>query len=100
MLRITEDGPKLVLYGQLAGPFVAELESAWNKSLAVVDLTDVTFVDESGARVLCAMKDAGVRFVARGVDTKDLLEGLNCKKTAPPLRRCLSWLASDKCRKD
>lgn len=99
MLRITEDGPKLVLYGQLAGPWVAELESAWDKSLAVVDLTDVTFVDEAGARVLCAMKDAGVRFVARGVDTKHLLEGLKCKQ-APPLRRCLSWLASDKCRKD
>jgi anti-anti-sigma regulatory factor len=99
MLRITEDGSKLVLHGQLAGPWVAELQSSWNKSLAVVDLTDVTFVDEAGARVLCAMKDAGVRFVATGVDTKHLLEDLKCKQ-APPLRRCLSWLASDKCRKD
>jgi anti-anti-sigma regulatory factor len=96
MLRITATEAKLTLYGQLAGPWVAELKSAWDESLLVVDLTDVTFVDEAGARVLCAMKDAGVRFVARGVDTKQLLDDLN-EKAAPPLRRCLSWLA---CRKD
>jgi anti-anti-sigma regulatory factor len=96
MLRITTTEAKLTLHGQLAGPWVAELKSAWDESLRVVDLTDVTFVDEAGARVLCAMKDAGVRFVARGVDTKQLLDELN-QKAAPPLRRCLSWLA---CRKD
>jgi hypothetical protein len=99
MLRITNFERTLTLHGQLAGPWVAELESAWDKSLQVVDLTDVTFVDEAGARVLCAMKDAGVRFVATGVDTKHLLDELK-RKTAPPLRRCLSWLASDACRKD
>jgi anti-anti-sigma regulatory factor len=100
MLRITTDGTeKLVLHGQLAGPWVEELKTAWDKPLRLVDLTDVTFVDEAGARVLCAMKDAGVRFVARGVDTKHLLEELK-RKTTPPLRRCLSWLASDACRKD
>src|SRR5580658_4595805 len=38
MLRITATESKLTLHGQLAGPFVAELESAWNKSLSVVDL--------------------------------------------------------------
>src|SRR6201986_3524612 len=98
MLRITEDGPKLVLYGQLAGPWGAELQSAWNKELTVVDLTDVTFVDEAGARLLCSMKDKGVKFVARGVDTKQLLDEFKCK-AAIPRRRCLSRLASDKCRK-
>jgi hypothetical protein len=91
MLRITNAEQKLVLHGQLAGPWVAELKAAWDSSLRVVDLTEVTFVDEAGARVLCAMKEAGVRFVARGVDTKHLLEDLN-RKTAPSLRRCLCWL--------
>jgi anti-anti-sigma regulatory factor len=95
MLRITATEAKLTLDGQLAGPWVAELKSAWVESLRVVDLTNVTFVDEAGARVLCAMKDAGVRFVARGVDTKQLLDDLN-QKAAPPLRRCLSWLARGK----
>jgi ABC-type transporter Mla MlaB component len=103
MLKITttqtEDRQKLVLHGQLAGPWVAELQAAWDKSLSVVDLTDVTFVDEAGAQVLCAMKNAGVRFLARGVDTKYLLDDLK-RKTTPPLRRCLSWLAKDACQKD
>lgn len=111
MLRITtaetENQQKLVLHGQLAGPFVAELKTIWEKSgwpkaggiKCVLDLTDVTFIDEEGARVLCAMKDAGVRFIASGVDTKQLLEDLK-RKTALPLRRCLSWLTSDTCRKD
>jgi hypothetical protein len=100
MLRITEDADKLTLHGQLAGPWVAELESSWNKSLRVVDLTDVTFIDEAGARVLCAMKDEGVKFIARGVDTKHLLDGLKCKTQAPALRRCLCWMAKDMGRKD
>jgi anti-anti-sigma regulatory factor len=95
MLRITTTEAKLTLHGQLAGPWVEELKSAWDESLRMVDLTDVTFVDEAGARVLCEMKDAGVRFVARGVDTKQLLNDLNCK-AAPPLRRCLSWMARRK----
>ena len=99
MLRIITTESKLTLHGQLAGPWVQELKVAWNESLRVVDLTDVTFVDEAGARVLCAMKDAGVKFVARGVDTKHLLDDLK-RKTAPPLRRCLSWLSKDACRKD
>ena len=107
MLRITttetETQQTWILQGQLAGPWVAELRASWNASLKrkkyVVDLTDVTFVDESGVSVLRAMQDAGVKFIACGVDTKDVLEGLK-RKTVPPLRRCLSWLASDACRKD
>lgn len=94
MLRITEDANKLILHGQLAGPWVSEFESAWNKSLQIVDLTDVTFVDEAGARVLCSMHEAGVSFIARGVDTKHLLDDLK-RKTAPSLRRCLCWMAKD-----
>jgi len=88
----------LVLEGQLAGPFAEELESSWDGAKCVVDLTGVTFVDEAGARVLCAMKKAGVRFIAGGVDTKQILAGLG-SKDAPPLRRCLSWLSGG-CRKD
>jgi anti-anti-sigma regulatory factor len=103
MLRITttetENRPRLVLQGQLAGPWVAELQSSWDAirgagQKSIVDLTDVTFIDEEGARVLCAMKSAGVRFIANGVDTKHLLDELQ-RKTAPPLRRCLSWLSRD-----
>jgi hypothetical protein len=97
VLRITSTDTTLVLEGQLAGPFAEELESSWDGAKCVVDLTGVTFVDEAGARVLCAMKKAGVRFIAGGVDTKQILAGLGGKQ-APPLRRCLSWLSG--CRKD
>jgi hypothetical protein len=101
MLRITttetENRQKWFLEGQLAGPFVAQLRSTWHgamkSSKCVVDLTGVTFVDEAGALVLCEMKTAGVRFIASGVDTKHLLDDLK-RKTAPPLRRCLSFLTA------
>jgi anti-anti-sigma regulatory factor len=100
MLRITTsetgNSQKWILEGQLAGPSAGELQASWKTagggaSKCVVDLTGVTFVDEAGALVLREMKDAGVRFIARGVDTMHLLEDLK-RKTAPPLRRCLSWL--------
>jgi anti-anti-sigma regulatory factor len=94
VLRITSTNSLLVLEGQLAGPFAEELQSSWDGSKCVVDLTGVTFVDEAGARVLLAMKEAGVRFIACGVDTKQILAGLG--KEAPSLRRCLSWM----CRKE
>jgi anti-anti-sigma regulatory factor len=109
MLRITtsetDNRQKWILQGQLAGPWVAELQSSWDKVResglkSVVDLTDVTFVDEAGARVLCAMKRAGVKFIANGVDTKHLLEEAT-RKTEPALRRCLSWLScGEPSRKD
>jgi anti-anti-sigma regulatory factor len=98
MLRITTGETKWILQGQLAGPWAAELRSAWvgaSKSMRfIVDLTGVTFVDEAGALVLCEMKSAGVRFIAGGVDTKHLLDDLK-RKTAPPLRRCLSFLTGE-----
>jgi hypothetical protein len=103
MLRITTTATaalqKWTLQGQLAGPWVEELQTSWDQvreaghpHKSVVDLTDVTFIDEAGARVLLAMKEAGVKFIAGGVDTKHLLDDLK-KKTAPPLRRCLSWMS-------
>ena len=101
MLRITTTVAghlqKWTLQGQLAGPWVAELQSSWDLAgqphKSVVDLTDVTFIDEAGAKVLCAMKESGVKFIAAGVDTKHLLDDLK-RKTQPPLRRCLSFLTS------
>jgi hypothetical protein len=107
MLRITtteaEGKQKWILQGQLAGPFAAELKAAWEiapkNQRCVVDLTDVTFVDEAGALVLCAMKSSGVRFIAQGVDTKHLLDDLT-RKAQPSLRRCLSWLTCADARKE
>jgi anti-anti-sigma regulatory factor len=71
------------LCGQLAGAWVQELRSCWERARrsaaapgSVVDLSDVTFIDENGERLLAEMRNAGVEFHATGVETKDLLENL------------------------
>src|SRR5260370_38331898 len=102
MLKITNTGTateqKWILYGQLSGPWVAELQSSWEKTRfesngrrCVVDLTDVTFIDERGESVLRGMRSQGAEFVARGVDTKQVLADLESKLTRP-MRRCLAHL--------
>ena len=102
MLKITNTGTatedKWVLYGQLSGPWVAELKSNWEKTRlesdgrrCVVDLTDVTFIDERGESLLRAMRSQGAEFVARGVDTRQMLAELKSKKRRP-LRKCLAHL--------
>ena len=69
-----------MLCGQLAGPWVEELRGCWNHARGasplerqVVDLSDVTFIDEAGEQLLSEMHGAGVEFVAAGVETKHLL---------------------------
>jgi hypothetical protein len=42
----------------------------------MVDLSDVTFIDENGESLLSEMRSAGVQFVATGVETKHLLQNL------------------------
>jgi hypothetical protein len=52
----------------------------------VVDLSDVTFIDENGEKLLSQMGNEGAEFVAAGVETVDLLK--NLKVTGKrPLRR-------------
>jgi len=87
MLKITHSATfneqRWVLCGQLAGPWVAELRSNWDKvrdptrgRRYVIDLSDVTLIDESGERLLGELKEQRAEFVARGVYTKHLLENL------------------------
>jgi anti-anti-sigma regulatory factor len=47
---------------------------------AVVDLSDVTFIDQSGEMLLSEMSSDGAEFVAAGVETKHLLETLHVTK--------------------
>src|SRR5580698_634117 len=100
MLRInyvqTDAERRWTLCGQLRGPWVEELAGCWRQlrgndsgSRSVVDLTDVTFIDESGERLLSEMRGKGVEFVAAGVDTKHLLEDLKGQE-ARPLRRFIA----------
>ena len=108
MLRIThketETEQRWTLCGQLAGPWVVELRACWEHrgqagidAHAVVDLSDVTFIDESGEQLLSEMRRGGAEFVARGVDTKHLLKHLKSKGERPLRRFIGPW--ADCCQK-
>ena len=83
MLRITvhEDGAlwRLHLAGRLEGPWVAETENTWGSAPVSgrrieIDMTEVTWIDEAGRRLLQAMNQAGARFIAKGVAMEALVE--------------------------
>jgi len=103
MLRITRSQTdkelRWTLCGQLTQPWVAELRECWEQgnrcavhSRTVVDLSDVTFIDESGERLLSEMRSAGAEFLAAGVDTRHLLKNLEAEGERP-VRRFLTPLA-------
>jgi hypothetical protein len=101
MLKITFDESRWILCGQLSGPWVTELRSAWEgvrcrseQASYVVDLSNVTSIDERGETLLRAMKKDGARFVARGIDMKHILSHLR-SNAKPSLRRSLAHLDCD-----
>ena len=73
-----------VLFGQLTGRSVEELRNSWKNELSaasntprIIDLTDVTFVDEKGESLLRELETEGVEFVGNcGVETRHLIENL------------------------
>jgi ABC-type transporter Mla MlaB component len=108
MLRIThaqtETEERWTLCGQLTRPWVAELRACWENgrqvgvtARKVVDLSDVTFIDESGEKLLSEMGSDGAEFIAAGVETKHLLKNLKGKGQRP-LRRFIG-LAANHCEK-
>ena len=100
MLRVTIfDSPReqrLVLEGRLTEPWLAELELAWKQTQTVrqgrkcvVDLTGATLIDEHGKRILIAMCNEGVQFIAHGVATIHLIKEIR--------RKCWRQQASERC---
>jgi anti-anti-sigma regulatory factor len=89
-IRSTQDQDTWILEGRLAGQVVNELTASWRQRhdrggrRFVVNLVDVTSVDERGEQALMAMMMDGAEFVVRGVYTKGLLESLSerCKREA------------------
>jgi hypothetical protein len=108
MLRVcysdTIRGQRWTLCGHLAGPWVDEFRSCWRQArsrtpraaAAVVDLSDVIFIDEAGEELLTEMHSAGVEFIATGVENKHMLANLEAKGKRP-LRRQMDCLGAD-CR--
>jgi len=87
MLRIThartETEQRWTLCGQLTRPWVGELRASWEEGRqvgvhvrTVVDLSDVTFIDESGEKLLSEIRSEGAEFIAAGVETTYLLKNL------------------------
>src|SRR5258708_32244607 len=108
MLRIThaqtETEQRWTLCGQLTRPWVSELRAGWEhgrqvgvNARTVVDLRDVTFIDESGEKLLSEMGSDGAEFIAAGVETKHLLKNLKGKGERP-LRRFF-WDPPHQCEK-
>ena len=94
MLRVsysdTAGGQRWSLYGRLAGPWVDELRSCWKYARdraplarAIVDLKEVTFIDQAGEALLAEMRSAGAELVAAGVENQHLLATLDNHKSPP-----------------
>lgn len=82
----TTDGQHWSLHGRLAGPWVDELRSCWKyahgrapRARAIVDLKEVTFIDQAGETLLAEMRSAGAEFIVRGVEHQHLLATLDNK---------------------
>jgi anti-anti-sigma regulatory factor len=103
MLRIINSSTvtvqRWILCGQIAGRWVREFRSNWVAEIdgahprrRIVDLTEVTFVDESGEALLRELKGEGAEFVGDcGVETRDLVENLRAGGISP-VRKNLSRL--------
>ena len=85
MLKITiHDTPdclRFQLEGRLVGAWVAELEQCWRTAASigggrnvVIDLKDVTFIDDSGKRLLSGLRHKGATFSARDAMTRAIVE--------------------------
>jgi anti-anti-sigma regulatory factor len=85
MLRINiENGllaTRMKLEGKLAHEWVAEAENVWTRLRAsngtktvVVDLFDVTFVDDAGWQLLAQLHHAGAKLVGAGPMMSALIE--------------------------
>ncbi len=85
MLKITTqsdpDRVRLKLDGKLAGPWVEELARTWEATTGgserrpiVVNLSEVTFIDADGKRLLARMFQQGAELEAGGCMTKCVIE--------------------------
>jgi hypothetical protein len=83
----TTEGQRWSLHGRLAGPWVDELRSCWKyarerapRARAIVDLKEVTLIDQAGETLLAEMRRAGAELIATGVEHQYLLATLDNHK--------------------
>lgn len=91
-ISIIEEGSRrrLMLEGRLAGPWTAEVESAWKTAhehlegrKLIVDLRNVTFISTDGEGTLFKLMRDGAKFSCRDVLTSHVLKQLarRCRGT-------------------
>ena len=94
-IAITETATELrwTLQGQLVAPWVRELRKSWKAAKQtrdgrtyVVDLNDVTLIDEDGEKLLRTMAREFVTLIGKGVFIKELIEELRRGNKRGPVR--------------
>lgn len=74
------DGPTLKMAGKLVGEWAEEARSLVTTEIVpkglIVDLTDVSYIDSAGQRLLTWLGGVGAVFVARNVYTAAICERL------------------------
>lgn len=94
-ITITETAKEMrwTLQGRLVAPWVRQLRKSWNAAnqtregrTPVVDLVDVTLIDEGGEKLLRTMAREGVQLIGNGVFMKNLLEELQMGNKRGPVR--------------
>jgi anti-anti-sigma regulatory factor len=92
MLMITEqrnvDALIFLLAGVLAGDWAAEFNRCWRNatrastaSRVIVDLTEVTFVDDLGRKALSLVMKEGAELIARDVLMKSIVEEITAESS-------------------
>jgi hypothetical protein len=95
-INITDlpDEQRWSLQGQLVGQWAAELRLTWREERhegdtrrCIVELIDVTFIDQTGEAVLAEIMSQGAELVASDVYTKHLLENLCSESKRTRMKR-------------
>jgi RND family efflux transporter MFP subunit len=78
---------KWILCGCLSGPWVDELSACWKVNhrtdagrACIVDLNEVTFIDQSGEQFLRILAEDGVQFTGSGIFIKHVIEHLSVRR--------------------
>jgi hypothetical protein len=94
MLKITRHistgSRHLTVEGRLIGPWVNELEQAWNGirqsegGPLVVDLTGITFIEDNGKQLLSRMWREGAELIATGCCNRPIVEQITGARPSSP----------------
>ncbi|MCP9451399.1 MAG: hypothetical protein NNA23_01810 [Nitrospira sp.] len=86
--RVGEESISLIVEGRLTGPWVSELDTCWRqlstsqRRTAVIDLSDVTFIDDAGKMLLRRLWSEGATLRASGCMTRGIVEEITAKRDA------------------